>query len=173
MALSDIVAGNLIIGSELLAAFNQVKALTAVKTADETVTSSTTLQDDNELFASVAANTTYELTGWLYVASTSNTPDMKLGYTGPSGATLVHSAWGQQTGATTNTGSPDTGVHATISGVHTKGVINGNLSILLHGTLVVSSTAGTFRFQWAQQTSDAAGTTVKAGSWIKLTPVTA
>lgn len=156
------------------AAFNSaitaVTPLTAYKTADETVTSSATLQDDNELFVTVAANMTYIVTGYLYVSSTSATPDFKAAYTGPASATFTNSLWGQTTTASSTIGSIDVGVSTAIGSAHGRGTFNGPVTLTIFGLLTVAGTAGTFRLQWAQNTSDPAGVTLKAGSWLKLTP---
>lgn len=173
MPTGNVVAGYPIYAADVQAELDAISALlplSAVKTSDESVTSSTSLQDDNELFVTVAANTIYVVTGWLFVVSTSATPDFKSDYTAPSGATMVNSMWGQGTGATSAVGSPDMGVASTIGIAHTRGTFNGGLSLVPFGTLTVAGTAGTFRLRWAQNTSDAASVTVKAGSWIQLTP---
>jgi hypothetical protein len=41
----------------------------------------------------------------------------------------------------------------------------------MHGFITTSSTAGTFTFQWAQNTSNATGTYIERGSTMILTEV--
>lgn len=154
------------------AALTSITPLTVYKAADESVLNSTTLQDDNELFLSVAANANYQVEAWLHVLSSSQTPDIKLDFTVPTGATLQRSMWGQATGATTGAGSIDTGVATAASTADPRGLVGGSLSLLVNGILNVGSTAGTVRLRFAQNTLDAvASATVKAGSWMRLTPI--
>lgn len=79
-----------------------VQGLHVFKAADETVTNSATVQNDDHLVLAVAANTDY----WMecqvvYNAPTAN--DMKLGWTVPAGATFEWSNNGLALGATRST----------------------------------------------------------------------
>jgi len=47
----------------------------------------------------------------------------------------------------------------------------GLTGVRVYGRLVMSSTAGNFQMQWAQNASDASGTTLKAGSFMTMTRV--
>src|SRR5690606_18086867 len=58
-----------------------------VKSTNESVSSSTTLQNDNELSVSLTANRAYEVSGVLRVSG-STSGDIKLSWTGPSGSTM-------------------------------------------------------------------------------------
>lgn len=148
---------------------NQINTtLTAYKTVDEPLNTNASVQDDDHLFVAVEASKTYAVYGRLWWTSTSQTPDIRVGFSGPTGATMTHSLIGQPTSATSGTGTVDTGVATAIGTEHTRGTINGDLTGFLVGTLVVSTTAGTFRLRWSQATSDAANVTLKAGSWIVL-----
>ncbi len=60
----------------------------AIKTADETVNNSTTMQDDDDLKHTVKANTSYTFKLIAYFISAS-TPDIKSNFTGPSGSTIM------------------------------------------------------------------------------------
>lgn len=139
-----------------------------VKAADETVTSSTTLQDDDHLVRAIGANETWVYEWLLVVTSGSNTPDIKLTVTVPAGATGLLSAAGLDPGAT-----------GTVAGIRwiaqtTFGTSIGNFGVLSGGptfvvvraTVINAGTAGTVALQWAQNTSDASGVVVKAGSTL-------
>lgn len=146
----------------------EAETRTAVKTADETVTASTTLQDDDHLVLSVVANGWYEVS--LFI-DTEGDPagDLTMGWTIPAGAALSWTEAGVSAGNTNNIGSVKLGRNdgATSSGV---GIIAAGSVVLPRGVLRVSSTAGNIQFRWAQ-TAAAGTTTIKTGSMLKLTRV--
>jgi hypothetical protein len=136
------------------------------KTADESVTSSTTIQDDDHLFVSVAASVTYEVLVFvLYEGAT--TGDMTIGFSGPAGATFDWAPGGQRNDNATI--QVDRGLISTTKIVGTSGTGAANHAVaMIHGILIVGTTAGTFRFRFAQGTSDATATTVLTGSYMRL-----
>jgi len=151
----------------------------AVKTADETVSASTTLQNDDHLFWSIGNSSTeiwfFELIASVSAANT--TMDIKTLFTAPAGATIK---WG--TNATT--GGPSSfatlAVSATPPGLNTNiataaayGTFAGTSGVYLMGMLYGGGTAGTVNFQWAQNTSDAGNLTVQKGSFIRYTKIAA
>lgn len=132
--------------------------LTAKKTSDETVSSSTTLQNDDELFIALEANKTYAFEFFLLVL-TNAAPDFKWAITGPSGATgrvLGDAVTGDTLFQTQALG---TSVAATLFASSTGGLV-------LHGTITTSATPGNLQLQWAQNTSSAISTTVESGSYL-------
>lgn len=155
-------------------AYVDSKILFARKTANETVTSSTTLQNDNHLFVSVAANAVYivELVGLL---SGDDTADIKYVFTYPTGATL---AGGQVNLFDTISGGASTAgdgnfralaASASPSTALNAGTVDTNfVTCWYKGLLIMSSTAGTLQLQWAQINSVAVATGFLAGSYIKL-----
>lgn len=147
------------------------------KTADETVTSSATLQNDDHLVLSVVANAVYTFALDLYTTEpTDYTGDFKLSFTCPTGATFDMHGSGPHTTSFTGGTSSDgewIGKLATTSAGATLAFGVGNVltGIRIYGRLVMSSTAGNFQLQWAQNASDASGTTLKAGSYMTMTRV--
>lgn len=146
-----------------------------VKSADETVTSSTTLQNDDHLVASLASNAVYALRMLLICSSgASATPGIKYGFTMPSGATMSLSEianYGNFTSyvfeaAYTNESSPTTDF---VSQVKSSG--NGKTGVLVTGIVRTSSTAGSLQLRWAQNSSSGTGTVVHKDSHIALTRV--
>jgi len=138
---------------------------TVRKGTTETVTSSTTLQNDDELFVSVEANATYQVDLSL-IHSSGTSGDIKITFDGPSGASMTWGAIGAHINETSST---------TVTAVNMQGRAitettefgGGNLAAMtayVSGTLVTSGTAGTLNFQWAQRVSDPAATQVRAGS---------
>lgn len=133
------------------------------KSSDQTVTSSTTLVNDSQLKFAVAANETYIFQAWLYTYAADGTPDIKVTFTGPSGSTVLWSSSQVIFNAAAAT---------TLTSVNTGGtsadlfVDANNRAIQLYGTILNGATAGDVQLQWAQNTSSANGTSVKAGSSI-------
>lgn len=134
------------------------------KTLNESVTSSTVLQNDNELAFAVVAGSTYVFELWLILFSTSATPDVKVGFTFPTG-TMAFGAFGgdptinfqANSGATSGTTVQPLGVAVSASPVAQNALIKGSF---------VCTVSGTVQMQWAQNTSDATAMTIKAGSTL-------
>lgn len=129
-----------------------------VKLTSELVNNTTTLQNDDHLFWTVASNTSYVLD--LILTYTSNTtPDFKFTWSVPTGTTYI---WGGtyydlSSVLVTNGGFTE----ATTGAIGGTGAsING----IFHFYITTASTAGTFQLQWAQNTANASNTTVHAGS---------
>lgn len=139
----------------------ELRGLRVVKTTTETVNGSDVLQNDDELFLSVAANTRYRFFGRLLFTS-GTTPDFKYAFTYPSGATATYTLLGIGAG-----GSALTAFHQTES---SGGALEGGTATacLMMGTWFIGSTAGVIRLQWAQNTSNASNTQVLAGSFLEL-----
>jgi hypothetical protein len=141
--------------------------ISAVKTATESLTSNTTLQDDDELIVTVAANSTYELTCMLrYDAATAG--DLQFKFVGPAGATGTITCNRFNVGAA-STGD-DTVSSDPIGNVVTAGGLGAGFDtpVAATGLLKVAGTAGTFKLQWAQNTSSGTATRIFADSFIVL-----
>jgi len=131
-----------------------------VKPADETVTSTTTLQDDDDLVITPNINKTY---GYMLMCMfTSDTPaGFRYAASIPSGATMTRVA-GQNWNSTLEGTMEDM---TTAKSVTTSGTFNHIIQVV--GRLIMGGTAGDVNFQWAQNISDAADTTVQEGAfWI-------
>jgi hypothetical protein len=136
------------------------------KLVDEPVTSSTTLQNDDELSYAVAVGT-YVVDVWLYMSSAANAAgDIKVGFSFPTG-TLGFTAIGLDnslasgfTGTMHTQGvvSATSGTTALALGLSTNTVVGH-----IHGVLTATA-AGTLQLMWAQFASNANASTVKAGS---------
>lgn len=147
-----------------------VNILFARKTADETISSSTTLQNDDHLFVSVAANTVYDVTLEMRELSQPG-DDFKLGFTMPASATFTGALRGPATSATGFSGAETQSIEFTGGPLAIGGVAGVNLPISVRGLLITAGTAGTLQIQWAQNSSSASGTTVKANSYLLLRQV--
>ncbi len=143
--------------------------LVARKTANEVVNNSNTLQDDDHMGIAVAAGAVYLMDGfWIYGADPA--ADIKIGFTGPAGATLDWVRGGMDAAATVVTGGFNSTAQ-TLGSFPSLGAVTGVGTILIAtpmGTLVTGGTAGTLRVQWAQQTAQANNATIYAQSWLRL-----
>ena len=170
-SISDLPAGHVPSGAELLAWSSLLKVAPessyVEKGADETVTTSTTLSasHDADLQVLVAANATYRF--WIHlIYNSSTTADIKGQLSLPAGATAQWMMGGLDATATTNTGVQNIGPF-TAASVPFWGGTGGDTVATPNGRITTSSTAGTFQFQWAQNTSSGS-TIVRAGShlWV-------
>lgn len=143
-----------------------VQQTSVIKSADEVVTSSTSTQNDDELFVTVLPNSQY-FVEFFIIYDAIQAADIKIFWIGPAGITFDWTHGGLGTSATASSGSvsrnyrtkPDTG---TIGG---PAVAAGTNSIIPgEGRLVTSTDGGTFRFQFSQNASSATGTIVRARS---------
>jgi hypothetical protein len=138
------------------------------KTADETVTSSATLQNDDHLFWAIGTGSEiWFFQMFLAITSSSVTPDFKCGFTVPAGTTMRWAAHGETTGWSRITAG--NGAMLSDSGTVTAGSISGTEALELKGWVFGSTTAGNVQFQWAQNTSDGAGVTIEDNSLLLLT----
>jgi hypothetical protein len=132
----------------------------AVKSADETVTSSTTLQNDDHLLVAVASNTTY-LLELVFMFNANASGDLKTTFTVPSGTTGTLCA-------TTDAGS-SAGISMTSTPVWDG--TGADEQARLWGRVVTSATSGTIRLQWAQNASFGTGTIIRNGSFLRITRI--
>ena len=131
------------------------KSLSAYKTADESISSSTAYQDDDALNFAIGANENWSIRISLRVTASSG--GIKVRCTVPSGAT--GNIWAMTQGGV----KLFNGVLPIATGGGQGGVPNDGY-VEITGYVVNSSTAGTVQFQWAQFTSGASATIVYKGS---------
>lgn len=140
------------------------------KSLDETVTSSTTFQDDDHLQLVVANGETWVVEIWAMFTSTSATPDAQVavgqsGGTALSGDHLIEGAYISSGGTYTPTSFRDSQSGDTYSfgilGIDAFGFSVAHFRIMLE-----SSAAQTLTVRWAQGTSDATATKCLEGSYI-------
>lgn len=148
--------------------FNQwlVNTLYARKTANQTVTSSTTLVVDNDLSVAVVANATYWV-NLLLAYGGSASADIKVLLRTPAGGgfqgfgvCLIGGAGSQQD------------IQNIPYGANTSeqwGIIGAGTQYgKVEGLLTTAGTAGNFQIEWAQFASNATGTVVQSGSYLFL-----
>jgi hypothetical protein len=161
-----ISAGQRITGSLL----TSMLPIVVYKSAAEGVTSSTTLQNDDELFAALEANATYIMDGYLQVRGAApGSGDIKIDFTLPTGAGLLYTSFGAV--AT----SPAVQYEATVNAASTARSFATNASTdmgaAIHASIIMGTTAGTVQLRWAQATSSATTTYMLGNSWLRFTRI--
>lgn len=144
--------------------------VTRVKVANEGVTTSTTMQDDDELTFPIGANETWIMDAYLIVDGPTG-GDIKAGVKGPSGVAGEFTVTGPGTSATTFENATANN-QTTAVGTAPTGLPSGTLGVgsetlvEVHSVIRNGATAGDVVIQWAQNTSS--GTTrVLLDSYLK------
>ncbi|MEV6800509.1 hypothetical protein AB0M91_19510 [Micromonospora rifamycinica] len=138
---------------------------TAVKTTDTSRISTVTLAADPDLTVPVIAGAVYLVN--LYAPHTYNAAgDFKIGWTYPSGSTLPNwqARWRTTDGVETSGSFAD--ITSTVAITSASGSLN--QPVWAHGLLTIGALAGQFAFAWAQNTSNANATIVRAGAVLRL-----
>jgi uncharacterized protein with beta-barrel porin domain len=135
-------------------------------------TSTTTAADDTELVVAAAANTTYRVEALCILGCASDSVDLNIGITAPSGATIDLGIHGVAVATTGNAGATRTGYVNSGSDIIELGVTSAvRAQVLVVGIVQIASTAGDVAIKWAQRTSSATALTMHAGSTLVLTPI--
>ena len=156
-ASATVIASNAVFQRRLLVPTNSTRV---IKLNDETLTTDTTLQNDDELVVAVAANTSYFIQGGLIVASPT-TADLKINFTAPSGATFTIMADYVASGTTLLSAT----TVSALTGIDGRGATTVS-AVRFGGAVLTTGTAGNFQLQWAQNASSGT-TTIHAGSWME------
>jgi hypothetical protein len=140
------------------------------KTIAESVTSSTTMQDDNELFVALPVGT-WKIELFLHFTC-STAGDIKTGWT----TTGTMNVFGRSVigGGSSMASVTDTTVRLQSLAIGTATSFGGNTSsanYIKEDILVDVTVAGTLQLQWAQNTSDVTATTVVVASRLIYTEV--
>jgi hypothetical protein len=137
---------------------------TVRKTADESKASDTTLGADTHLRFTAVASKTYAVRGRVWF-STPAAADFKFRFTFTSGASIfIHHVSIPCGSATETVGMENATPTTTISCLGT-GTTGGYVEF--DGVIIADASNRTFALQWAQVTSNAGNTTVKAGSYVE------
>lgn len=137
--------------------------LRAVKTADTTRTSTTSVTNDPHLAVTVPASTGR----WLVMASIAwsahANADIQFGVSVPTSATFPR--W---RAVTDGAGSVWTAIQASAATTLFGVGASADRAMMIHGTLNMSSNAGTFAIRWGPNASVVDPCTVYAESWLRL-----
>jgi hypothetical protein len=160
-------AGSKIPASSLLAMEPQV----VFKGADTQRASTTTVASDPDLSISGLAAGTYVLEGLIvYSGAAINTGDLKITVTATSGSVLVNTNWWGLVAPPTTGVNNLQGVSSTFGTSFAYGTpgTNNNLNGALRGVFQAGVANTAITVQWAQNTSNATATTLRAGSWMSI-----
>jgi hypothetical protein len=141
-----------------------------IKDSSIAMTSSTTYKDDEELVYALVANAIYE-PEFILAPGGSTTGDIKTRWSVPSGATGFRWCTGLGSTATSrdNAAAIKMAVHAFSSDCVYGTVSTTSVGAAREiGTITTGATAGNLRLQWAQNTSDATGSEILAGSYLRI-----
>ncbi|MEP7235254.1 MAG: hypothetical protein ABI778_08160, partial [Ignavibacteriota bacterium] len=140
----------------------------AYKASDQSVTSSTTLVNDNDLAIAINANDTWEIHGELHADCSSSTPNIKVAFTIPAGATMKIFYNGISDGGVTAGASV-----LTASGVSKTVNITGGTStyIQIHGIVLNGGNSGNIQLKWAQGTSNGNSVILRTNTFLRGTKV--
>ena len=169
-------AGHRVLASEFNAVISAIQDMTTyvVKTADETVTSSATVQDDDELqFACNVTSAVYDVYGNIVYGAggAASVTGFKYTFTGPTGATFnwVPHVKIDTDGTNAATSIWQTGLSLTQTvSAGGAGAVATTMTARPSGLLVVGANTGTFKLRWSQSTSNGTGTKVYAGSFLHV-----
>ena len=156
--------------NSIVAGVNSLEASHRIitKEADETVHNNNTLQDDNELLASIEASSKYKFEFCLFT-STDATADIKVAVTFPTGAWVAWGPVGYEVTGTNYQAMLTSCTYRTASGTPRSHGGGGDYPFIrMAGLLRVGTTPGNLQLQWAQNTATAVNTTVKADSWLEI-----
>ena len=134
--------------------FDKIKRIE--KTADESISSDSTLSDDSELVIALNANK-FHMGFYMGYGNSGVTPDFKYAFTVPANSTH------QRLNGAINASASTVALLTTSLTLSTAGDF-GFFSIFFIETV----DAGNLRLQWAQNVLDASTTTLKKGSWMAV-----
>lgn len=136
------------------------------KTADEVVNNSSTLQNDDDLLHALLADEVWRFDGMLFFDG-GTTPDIKVAFTVPAGATIRWTIYAQSDSGGTVYAGALVVVSGTASDTGAAGI--GTFRILnIRGMVACGATPGNLQLQWAQNTTNASNTTLFANSSLVL-----
>lgn len=145
------------------------------KAADESLTSSIALQDDDELVVALAAGRSYRIEAHLLVSG-NTAGDVTIAWTTTGSIALLgnRTCLGPATTPTAGTTSADTtmrAARATTLGTSVNYGANSSAGYIRETFEVSCTVAGNLQLRWAQVVSNPAATIMSAGSWINITPI--
>lgn len=165
-------------GSRWLALYSPASNIIKRKTVDESVcgtggsctqSTGTTLQNDDELVIPLQANEKYVIDGFLFMIASNATPDCKIAFTIPAGATMTigyHANYGDNN----TTMGTDILLTSGVSSVAipSKGGVTKENPILISGCVIMGNTSGNLTLQWAQNSNSSGNTvTMKTNSYLR------
>ncbi|MGE3799449.1 MAG: hypothetical protein AB7H80_00350 [Candidatus Kapaibacterium sp.] len=141
------------------------------KGTDESVVSSTTLQNDDDLVVALNANQTYEIQGILYITTTNAGHDFQMAFTVPSGASMKIPYFSSRAGSTNyleNDVLTTSGTAGTV-----VDLASGTLQVVtVRGTVRTGGNSGDLQLQWADDNTGGTQTvTMETDSFLRVVRV--
>jgi hypothetical protein len=137
------------------------------KTADESITSSTTLQDDDHLTFAIGANEEWILDACVVFGNSLNTTGIQTAVTVPSGATLRASTEITTTNTSPNDAKSDS-VATSGAVIIAFGGLNGANGVVKYFVWVLNgATPGNVTLQWSPGSNIGTALTAKKGSFLR------
>jgi len=159
----DIVNGVL----KLLTDLTCTNEIFKIKTADESVTSSTTLQDDDHLFFTLLDGEIWEFEFFLIVGEPMVNPDFRLSLAGKDGLTAnIEYSYHTYEGSSEDHKSA-LGVNSGTIGINPSGT----KEVIVVKGAIEATADGTLQLQWAQGSSDTDPITVHKLSTLKASKI--
>lgn len=138
------------------------------KTARESITSSATLQDDDDFQFSLEANKTYVINGFMAI-SAGAAGGFKWVFSVPSGASgRINFSCGASQAAVN---VADTDITVGAGATAAIGITSTGQKVYCFGYVTISSTSGNVIFRWAQNSSNGTATYIERGSVMTLTEI--
>jgi hypothetical protein len=142
----------------------------ARKASDQSLTSNTTMTDDNAISVTVPIQSVYIIDLFL-VYQSPTAADIKFTLVGPSGSTINWAPYSPDTSQTDfDHTTIDIGNYVAGDAVSAAG-FGSNVAVRIRGILITTTTSGTFKLQWAQQTSNGTATIMRTDTWLYLRKV--
>ena len=131
------------------------------KEANQITSADAAFSDDDDILWDVVAGAAYSMKAYI-IYETSDVPDIKFGWSAPSGGSLLWNGYGYSAASA----HQNFGNEATSGPVVFGGSSPGNPRLArLTGYLTVGDQDGLLKLRWAQNVNDAADTAVLAGSF--------
>lgn len=143
---------------------DNIPILVRKSTNENAPASTAAVQDDDELFFSVEANSIYYVEGLFRYTAASNTPDLRLNYSYPAGASFARFDWARGPSSTATLDVVEQSVATT--GDAGRGAGTTQSAVFMRGDLQIAGTAGTFRVRFGQVTSSVDLVTMNLGSYL-------
>lgn len=154
----------IVISASTTVSTSSTGVITVKKPADQSVTSSTTLVNDNDLVIPINANDSMVIEGYLHAYVATSTPQIQLAWTIPTGASMDIGSYIDDV----RLGTQETYI-LTTSGTSTGAIqLNaGNIPIHFWGVVITGANSGNIQLKWAQGVSSSTATTLKVKSYMR------
>jgi len=158
----------LVLGTSSTASFSTTGTIIKKKKFDQSIASTTSMVNDNDLFMPIAANDSIQVEGYIYVQGFSGGQDFELAFTVPAGATMnIMATWDAHAGAVGQGVFKTSGTAST--NIDYNPIASLEQGVLFFGTVVTGATAGNLQLQYTQLASTPVINTFLKGSYLQTT----